>query len=152
MKTDITKRDINQPATFGSFVDQLFQHNLSRFFDDFPKDLSSFRNRVPVNIKENDKSYEVQVVAPGLQKKDFQINIENNRLTVSFEHKEEHKEEGKEGWIRQEYKQQSFSHTFTLDDSVDPNKVVARYEEGVLKLNIPKTERAQKVTRQINVE
>lgn len=152
MKPDIIKRDINQPATLANWVDQLFQNNLNRFFDDFPRDMGTARSRVPVNIKENDKSYEVQVVAPGLQKKDFKINIENNRLTVSFEHQEEKKEENKKGWLRQEYRQQSFSHSFSLDDSVDANKVVARYEDGVLKLDIPKTERSQQTTRQIDIQ
>jgi HSP20 family protein len=66
-----------------------------------------------------------------------------------MENKEENKEEG---WFRQEYRKQSFSRSFTLDESVDAGKINARYENGILFLQIPKKEHAQKITRQINIQ
>lgn len=75
--TNIIKKENAQPATFGNVVDQIFQNNLSRFFDDDSWGLSGLqtRNQVPVNIRETDKSCELEVIAPGLRKQDFQLNL-----------------------------------------------------------------------------
>jgi len=154
--TNIIKRDNGrQPATFGSVVDQIFQNNLNRFFDDsfWGSDAFVNRSQVPVNIRETETSYEMELVAPGLKKQDFNLNVAGDVLTISFEHKEENKQENKnEGWLRQEYKKQSFSRTFTLDATVDAAKIEGRYEDGVLYLHLPKKESAQKVSRTINVQ
>lgn len=153
--TNIIKKETAQPATFGTVVDQIFQNNLSRFFDDDNWGFSGLqtRSQVPVNIRETDKAYELEVVAPGLQKQDFQLNLAGDQLTIAFSHKEENKEENKDrGWLRQEYKKRSFSRSFTVDDTVDAAKAVARYENGVLQLTLPKKESAQKVSRTIQVQ
>jgi HSP20 family protein len=140
---------------FGGLVDGVLQRTLDRFFND---DLWGFNGvtnsgQVPVNIRETDKSYELEVVAPGLRKEDFSVNISDNMLTVSFEHKEENKEENKgEGYLRQEYRMQSFSRSFTLDDTVDANKISGQYRDGVLHVSLPKKEGAQKITKSIQVE
>jgi HSP20 family protein len=140
---------------FGGLVDSVFSNTLSRFFDDdfwgFNGIVSS--NNVPVNIRETDKTYEMEVVAPGLRKEDFNVSIADNMLTVSFEHKQENKEENKsEGYLRQEYRMQSFSRSFTLDDTVDADKISAQYKEGVLHLSLPKKEGAQKITKSIEIK
>jgi HSP20 family protein len=78
-------------------LDRLFHNNLRRFFDDDfwgPGTVSS-RNQVPVNLRETDKTYEMELIAPGLTRQDFNIDLSGNTLTVSFEHKEEKKEEEK---------------------------------------------------------
>jgi len=153
---NIMKRaNANQPATFGSVVDQIFQNSLSRFFDD---DFRGFDGpgslmNVPVNLRETDKSYEMELMAPGLKKNDFQLHVAGDMLTVFFEHKQESKEDDKnEGWLRREYRKQSFSRSFNLDDSVDPAKVSARYEDGVLHLSLPKKENAKRISRTIDVQ
>ena len=140
---------------FGGLVDGVLQNTLSRFFDDdfwgFDGRLTS--GQVPVNIRETDKSYEMQVVAPGLRKEDFNVNISNNTLTISFEHKEESNEENKsEGYLRREYRMQSFSRSFTLDDTVDADKISAQYRDGVLHLSLAKKEGAQRITKSIQVK
>jgi HSP20 family protein len=140
---------------FGDLVDSVFGNTLSRFFDDdfwgFNGIVSS--SQVPVNIRETDKSYEMEVVAPGLRKEDFSVSISDNMLTVSFEHKVESKEENKsEGYLRQEYRQQSFSRSFTLDDTVEADKINAQYRDGVLHLSLPKKEGAQKIAKNIQVK
>jgi HSP20 family protein len=153
--TNIIKKDNAKPATFGSVVDQIFQNNLSRFFEDDSWGSSGLqgRNQVPVNIRETDKSYELEVIAPGLKKQDFRLDLTGDILTVAFEHKEENKEENKSGgWLREEYKRRAFSRSFTLDDTVDASRAVARYEDGVLHLSLPKKESAQKISRTINIQ
>ncbi|MBS1587049.1 MAG: Hsp20/alpha crystallin family protein [Bacteroidetes bacterium] len=107
---------------------------------------------MPVNIKDTGKSYELQLVAPGLQKQDFKVNLNGDTLTVSYEHKEQQQDQNnEEGWLRNEYRVQSFSRSFTLDDSLEPNKISARYSDGILHLSIPKKEGAQKISRNIEI-
>jgi HSP20 family protein len=135
---------------FGGLVDSVFQNSLSRFFND---DFWGFSGAIPVNIRETDKSYEMEVVAPGLRKEDFNVSMDRNMLTVSFEHKEEDKHENKhEGYLRQEYRQQSFSRSFTLDDTIDAEKIRAEYKDGVLHVSLPKKEGAQRITKSIKVK
>lgn len=158
MKTSIIKRNNGNTAmpasTVSNWVDQLFQDNLNRFFnDDFWGFKGLEKSNVPVNLRETDKTYEMELVAPGLKKEDFKLNVQNDMLTVSFEHKDEKQEGGKdEGWLRQEYRAQSFTRSFHLDDSVDVNKIAATYNNGVLQLTLPKKEGAQKLSRTIEIK
>jgi len=139
----------------GGLVDDVLQNTLSRFFDD---DFWGFngvlnRNQIPVNIRETDNSYEMEFVAPGLRKEDFSVNISDNMLTVSFEHKEEDKQENRrDGFLRQEYRMQSFTRNFTLDDTVDADKINAEYRDGILHLSLPKKEGAQRITKSIEIK
>ena len=156
---DIMKKENGkQPATFGSVVDQIFQNNLSRFFDDQYwsfEGLNKFQSplRGPVNIRETDKTYEMELFAPGFNKQDFKLSLEGDQFIISVENPEQNKsEERKDGWLRVEYKQQGFTRTFNIDDAIDATKIAARYENGVLCLSFPKKEHAQKVARNIRVE
>ncbi len=152
--TNIIKKDNGHPATFGSVVEQIFQNNLSRFFEDDNWGFNGLQNRssVPVNVHETDKSYELEVIAPGLKKQDFHLDLKNDLLTVSFQHKEENREEDKrKGWLREEYQRREFSRSFSLDDTVDAANATARYEDGVLHVSLPKKESVQKLSRTITV-
>jgi HSP20 family protein len=141
-------------TTLGSLVDNLFQDNLSRFFDDDFWDLKGLRTEgVPVNIRETANDFELQVIAPGVKKEDFRINISDDMLTVNFEHRTDgdHAAE-KEGWLRREYRYESFSRSFPLNDTIDRNKITARYQDGILYVKLPKKEGAQKMTRSVQVQ
>jgi HSP20 family protein len=95
----------------------------------------------------------MELYAPGLKKSDFHLDIEGDTLTVSFENKTENKEEDKQkGWFRQEYRMQSFSRSFSLGDTVDTAKIAARYENGVLYLQLPKKEDAQRISRSVEIQ
>jgi HSP20 family protein len=153
--TNIIKKDNRQPATFGSVVDQIFHNNLSRIFDDafWGFDGLQSRSQLPVNIRETDKTYEMEVVAPGLRKEDFQLNVAGDLLTVSFDRKEEKSEENKKnGWLRKEYGVRSFSRSFTLDDTVNADGASAHYQDGILYVSLPKKEHAQQLSRTIQVQ
>ncbi|WP_294226905.1 Hsp20/alpha crystallin family protein [uncultured Chryseobacterium sp.] len=106
---------------------------------------SSSLTTVPsVNIKENDNHFEVEVAAPGMQKDDFRITLDGNLLTISSSKKNE-TEESKDHYTRREFSYQSFQRSFELaKDVVDEEHIEAKYENGVLKLIIPKTEKAKK--------
>ena len=156
MTTAIAKRRNGNPSvTFGNVVDNIFQNNLLRFFDDNFWDVESQLTSVsvPVNVRETDQQYEMDVIAPGCRKEDFNINISDNLLTISFAHKEQNSEQNENaGWVRNEYVQRSFSRSFTLDDTVDVDKIRATYTDGILHLSLAKNEKAKKLSRNIEIK
>ena len=98
-----------------------------------------------VNIKEDKDSFKIIVAAPGLEKADFNIDVEGNMLTISCERKEKI-EEMEERLTRREYNYSSFSRSFTLPETVITEKIDAVYEGGELKVIMPKREEAKKAT------
>ncbi|HIX53850.1 MAG TPA: Hsp20/alpha crystallin family protein [Candidatus Sphingobacterium stercoripullorum] len=98
-------------------------------------------SRVPaVNIAENDESYTIEMAAPGLEKNDFQINVDKEGLTISAEKEIEKNVAENKFYNKKEYSYNSFSRSFSLPDAVDHSKIDAIYENGVLKLTIGKKE------------
>ncbi len=106
-----------------------------------------------VNITENKENYLVSMAIPGMQKSDFNINVEADMLTISSE-KEDSKEEDVQDYKRREYSYTSFSRSFNLPEEVNREKIEAAYEDGLLKLTLPKKEEARKVVtnKQISVK
>jgi HSP20 family protein len=96
-----------------------------------------------VNIKEENDHYTVSLAAPGLKKDDFHIAVENSLLTISSE-KEEEKEEKDNRYTRREYSYTSFSRSFGLPDDVKPDGIDAHYENGELRITLPRKEEAKK--------
>lgn len=145
-------------TTFSGLIDKIFQNNVNRLFDDdfwgFNGNLHNSQNaNVPVNIRETNQNYELQLVAPGMKKEDFKVNVGSDMLTVSFEQKEEHSQENKEeGWLRKEYQKRSFTRSFNLDDTIDVNKIDAKYADGILHLTMPKKEGAKPISRTIEIK
>lgn len=109
------------------------------------------KHRVPVNIKETEADYQVEVVAPGFTKEDFRINLEADLLTISAEKKEE-VQDGNKKMIRKEYTPESFSRSFSVDDTINTEAISAQYVKGILTLNLPKKEAVKPVTKEISVQ
>jgi HSP20 family protein len=134
-------------STLPSIVDEFFGDDLwNRFFDDTES------VTVPsVNIKEGKDEYAIEVAAPGFDKKDFRIDLNNNVLEISSE--KEVKEENKdEKVMRREFRYSSFKRTFTLPDTVDTEKIKASYKDGILSISVPKKDEAKvKPTKQIAI-
>jgi len=124
------------------------------FFNNDVFDLPAMASRgttVPaVNINETDKEFELELAAPGLKKNDFKVNIDRNVLTVSTE-KEEKKEEKEKNFTRKEFSYQSFSRSFTLPESVNQDKIDAKYNDGVLKLVLPKKDEVIPKSKEIKI-
>ena len=93
----------------------------------------------------------LEVIAPGFQKEDFKINLDNNTLTISAEKKEE-KENQNEKFIRKEYKQQSFKRSFTIDENIDAENISAKYVNGVLTLNLAKKQEVKPQIKEISIQ
>ncbi|WP_346318270.1 Hsp20/alpha crystallin family protein [Chitinophaga sp. YIM B06452] len=138
----------HQPVkTFSSLVDDIFNGKfINRDFvsSDF------FGSHTPVNITETKDAYVLDVVAPGLSREDFKIKLDAQTLTISAEKKTEQKEET-DKHIRREYSFRSFSRSFNLDENVDAEKINAKYDNGVLKLTLPKKEAKQETVKEITV-
>jgi HSP20 family protein len=92
-----------------------------------------------VNIIENGKDFKIELAAPGLERKDFKVEVDNGVLTISAEKKEEKKEEN-ENYKRREFSYNSFSRSFTLPENSLTDKIDAKYENGILRLTLPKKE------------
>ena len=102
----------------------------------------------PVDIYEDEHSIQLRLEVPGIEQKDLDVKVENNVLTVSGERKFE-KEEKEENFRRVERRYGSFTRSFTLPNTVNPEDVSADYNAGVLKIRLGK--RAEAKPKQIKV-
>lgn len=106
----------------------------------------------PVNITEKEKSYEIDVVAPGFEKADFKINLEENLLTISAEAKAEENAENGDKNIRKEFIFRSIKRSFTIDEKVDAEKISAQYVNGILKVTLEKKEITKPTSKNIEIQ
>lgn len=123
-------------------MNQLFNEFPAGFGKTVREDLLDFP---PVNIVETADVYRLTLSAPGLEKSDFSIRLENKLLTISAEKKEEKLNEG-EKYVRKEFSKKAFKRTFTVDDNINGNAISAKYENGVLVLDMPKKEEVKNST------
>lgn len=141
--------NLTKPA--GSLLRPFF----SDFFDvdDFFKRSGGelFTLKFPaVNILEEKDDYVVEMAVPGFNKNDFKLKVEEDMLTIEAEAKEE-KEEVEKNYTRREYTHQSFSRSFRLPENVKEDNIKATYENGMLKLLLPKAEIKEKAAKQIQI-
>ncbi len=128
----------NQEPTISDFVSQFFNNELANRMEDGFNVL-----RPKANIKENEKSYEIEMQVPGFDKKDFAIEVEDNTLKVSAKVEEKKEEKDKKGQIiHEEYISKSIERNFQLSNIVDSSKIAAKYKNGILHINVPKKEDA----------
>ncbi len=143
--TQLTRRTPNRTLRdLQREVDSIFD----QFFGDSDNDTSTVW-APRTDLLETDDAFRIRLDVPGMNKEDISINLQNNTLTVSGERSSERKEEGEE-YVRVERAFGNFHRTFTLPDAVDQENVEASYEEGVLTINVPKTEESTR--RQIEIQ
>ncbi len=137
-------------GSFNNLLDDLFSTAPVFLKNDVNR---AWGNSVPVNISENQDGYNIEVVAPGFDKTDFKVNVEENILTISGEKKAEVKSEDKqEKSIRNEYAYRTFKRSFTIDDKIDAAGIDAKYVNGVLTLNLPKKAEVKVPVKEINIQ
>ena len=127
------------------------------FNDFFDNDFMTRANATApaINVKESEKEYTVELAAPGLKKEDFNVNIDRDgNLHIRMESKDEHKDEDKKShYLRREFSYSKFEQTLLLPDDVDKDKIEAKVNDGVLTVNLPKTEKKEdKTLKQIEVK
>ncbi len=129
---------------------------MKEIFNEFPAAVSKtvredVLNYPPVNITDKKEVYLVELSVPGFEKSDFKIKLDNNILTVSTELKEEAAVEN-EKKIRKEFSFKSFKRSFTLNEKIETEKIQARYENGILKIDLPKKEVSNAGEKDINIQ
>jgi len=142
MATLIKKNGSMLPALLTDFFDsdKLFGKNW----------LETFKGpEMPAaNVIENEKEFQIDLAAPGLDKKDFQIEISNGILHIAAEKKEEKKEE-KGNYMRREFSYSSFERSFQLPDSVKADDIKSKYGDGILHVTLPKKETAKNAPKKV---
>jgi HSP20 family protein len=149
----LTKKNGGVPSLFQDFFSNnpLFKRDLFDFDMDMPP--SRLGINVPTaNITENPKEYLVELAAPGLDRKDFNIEFEDQTLKISAEKETEEKEE-KDQYSRKEYSFNSFMRSFYIPQAIKDDKIEAKYENGVLRITMPKQKETDaKATHKIEVK
>ncbi|MGD2033846.1 MAG: Hsp20/alpha crystallin family protein [Bacteroidales bacterium] len=134
LPTIVRRKNYQSP----NFWDELFNDSyLPKFFSwDTDRNGSSLP---AVNVEETDKEYRIDVAAPGLEKEDIKVSVEDGVLTISSEQKSE-KEENNDSYIRREFGYSTFCRSFTLPEGTNEEKISAKHKNGVLNVHIPKAE------------
>jgi len=125
------------------------------FFNEFPSTVSkTFREDVlhfpPVNINDTPTAYQLEIAAPGFEKSDFKVHLEAGVLTISTENKKDITTET-DKVIRKEFSYKGFKRSFTIDEKIDSESISAKYENGILKLTLPKKEILNSGAKEINI-
>lgn len=115
--------------------------------DDFFNEGSLLRkmDEPSMNVKENDDNFEIEIAAPGYDKKDFEVNIDNGCLNISAENSSS-KEEEEDNYSRKEFSYSSFEKSLRLPENVEDEEVKATYKNGILKFKLAKKKEAKKHT------
>jgi HSP20 family protein len=128
-------------------IDNVFDE----LFSNLPSAWSETLNEPAANVHEDKSGFHLELNAPGLSKEDFKVNIEKDLLTISYEKKEENKSEEYKT-VRCEFTQRSFKRSFSLNDQIDAENIQAKYENGILKLFLPRKDEVKPSTKQINIQ
>lgn len=135
--------------TWSSWIDDIFNNDMPSVFT------SNFNTGITlpkVNISETTDAYMVAMAVPGMKKTDFQIDLDNNTLSISSTTETENTNANDTTYTRREYGYSSFKRTFSLPETVADEKISATYEDGILTVHLPKKEEAkQKPPRNIEI-
>jgi len=140
MSKQITKTNQGFPSLFSSFF------NDEGFFNN-SKELSI----PPVNVKETDTNYSLEFAAPGMEKEDFNVTVNDNILSVSSEKRSEESQE-EDNYTRKEFSYSSFNRSFSLPETIDQDAIEATYNDGLLKINLVKLEKEEEVNNDKTIE
>ncbi|ULQ57530.1 Hsp20/alpha crystallin family protein [Flavihumibacter rivuli] len=131
---------------FGGLIDSFFNE-----LNGFTPQAQVSNSQAPVNIVETTDAYHMELVAPGRTRESFKISVENGLLTISYEApKEEGQPEFKQ--IRKEFKLTSFTRKFTLDETIEADGIQAKYENGLLKVFLPKKAEVKSLPKEIVIQ
>jgi HSP20 family protein len=133
------------------------QKNINYLFDEFFNEIPSFGKAVnnlfapAVNINETADAFHLELMAPGRAKEDFTIAVDKGLLTISYEKKEEVKNEDVKS-VRKEFSYQSFKRSFNIDEKINAEAIQAKYENGLLKLLLPKNVEVKQPVKSITIQ
>lgn len=141
---------VNNPInkSFDGLMNELFNDLPISFGKSLREDVLHFP---PANIVEKTGFYQIELAAPGMEKADFNVKLDGRILTISTEKKTEAATEN-EKMIRKEFGYKAFKRSFTLDERIDATNISARYENGILKLELPKKEEIKNSAKEITIQ
>ena len=141
---------VNNPATknFDGLMKDIFNEIPASLGKTFREDVWGFP---PVNIAESANAYHLEVAAPGIEKNDFTIKLDGTLLTISAVKKEEGSNEIVKS-IRKEFSNKGFKRSFTVDEKIEAANIEAKYENGILKLTLPKKEEIKAASKDITIQ
>jgi len=142
--SDLVEHGFNLPAMFDDFINRDF---INPSFSDTGVSTPA------VNIIETDDDFRLEMVAPGIKKENFKIELQEDVLSISYEH-DDNREGERRGWkyTTREYNYHSFVRSFSLPETVEAENIYASYEDGILTLILPKKDEAKgQPVRQIKV-
>jgi HSP20 family protein len=135
-------------STLPTIVDHFFSNRLmdNLWVENYPFGSPS------VNITENDKKFTIELAYPGIEKNDFQVNMDQDHLIISYQHKPEPEENNEEKkYLRREFSSTSFKKSFMLPKNAETENISAEYKNGVLNVVIPKAAEKAKLSKQISI-
>ncbi len=135
-----------QPGQVNSMLHELFNALPSSWERDVPVSLGA----PPVNIHESGEGFDLELIAPGRNKEDFKVKLEKDLLTIAYNPKEATVEKNFHT-IRREFQLKGFKRSFSLDDQIQLDGIHAKYENGILKLFLPRIEKAVYSPKEISI-
>ena len=141
---------VNNPISksFDGLMNELFNELPISFGKSIREDVLHFP---PINILEKNDLYHIELAAPGMDKADFNVKLDGKVLTISSEKAAEKNQEN-EKIIRKEFSYRSFKRSFTVEEKIDATNITARYENGILKLELPKKEEVKTSSKEITIQ
>lgn len=130
---------------FNGFLDEFFNRSLGNYVGG-----DAVLTQPAVNVVETDGSYKLELAAPGFDKQNFTINVENDHLTIAGS-RETKNEENTERYTRREFSVASFQRSFKLPKTVNQEAIEAVYENGILNVTLGKKEEAKPVVKTIQI-
>lgn len=149
--TSVQFKKLPANPSFNILVDDLLQGFPFVYKGNTP---ATHRSIAPVNIKDTEGGYVLEVIAPGFTKEDFKVSLEAGLLTISAEKKagEKTEETKTEKMIRKEYSYPAFKRSFSVEDTINTENIEAQYVNGVLTLNLPKKETVKPSVKEISIQ
>lgn len=132
----LVKRDAGYAPVLSNFFDDFFTRELFNW----PSSSATGTTIPKVNIYETNDEFHVEMAAPGMNKNDFKVELDNNILSISSQKSTKKTDDNNKDYERREFSFQSFYRTFLLPDSAEVEKINAKYADGILTLIIPKKE------------
>ena len=123
-----------------------------RFFEDQPAGNPQYFNLPPANIAEEEKQFRIELAVPGYKKSDFTIELDKDLLHVSLkesDHQEKQDNKQETNYIKKEFGFDEFCRSFRISDKVDRENIKAQYENGILRITIPK--KKEMINRSIDI-
>jgi HSP20 family protein len=133
----------DNPSVFSNLIEDFFNESVPAW--------TGLSTKPRVNVREADNNFTLEIAVPGFGKEDFNIDVDGNLLTVSAKKETEKEEEDKKGYTRREFNYSEFSRSFTLPDSVNPDAISCKYNNGLLNVLIPKKEGSKGMKKSIKV-